>query len=59
MDTVFYLMIPMNDSGFWVIGKMSGRNEAETLKYVTPLLALMGPAGLLVPPAAVTLFPLV
>ncbi len=36
----------MNDSGFWVVGKMSGFSEQETLKTWTPLLALMGVAGL-------------
>lgn len=36
----------MNDSGFWVIGKMSGMTETETLKAVTPLTALMGIVGL-------------
>ena len=36
----------MNDSGFWVVGKMSGFTEKETLKTWTPLLALMGVAGL-------------
>ncbi|MGH7201688.1 MAG: GntP family permease, partial [Planctomycetaceae bacterium] len=36
----------MNDSGFWVITKMSGMSEAEGLKYVTPMTSLMGVAGL-------------
>ena len=36
----------MNDSGFWVVCKMSGMTEKETLKTWTPLLALMGVAGL-------------
>lgn len=36
----------MNDSGFWVICKMSGMTEAEGLRYITPLTALMGLAGL-------------
>ncbi len=36
----------MNDSGFWVVGKMSGFTEKETLKTWTPLLAIMGIAGL-------------
>lgn len=37
----------MNDSGFWVICKMSGMTEAEGLRYITPLTAIMGLAGLL------------
>jgi GntP family gluconate:H+ symporter len=36
----------MNDSGFWVVCKMSGMTEMETLKSWTVALALMGLAGL-------------
>ncbi len=36
----------MNDSGFWVICKMSGMTESEGLRYITPLTAIMGLAGL-------------
>ncbi len=36
----------MNDSGFWVVGRMSGFTEKETLKTWTPLLAVMGLVGL-------------
>ena len=36
----------MNDSGFWVVGRMSGFSEKETLKTWTPLLAVMGVVGL-------------
>eukprot|EP00913_Durusdinium_trenchii_P028483 g26711.t1 len=35
----------MNDSGFWVITKMSGMTEGEGLKYVTPMTSLMGVVG--------------
>ena len=48
----------MNDSGFWVIGKMSGMTEGETLKYVTPMTALMGLAGLVVVLLGVQFFPM-
>ncbi len=48
----------MNDSGFWVIGKMSGMTEIETLKYVTPLSVIMGISGLAVVLVAVTILPL-
>ncbi len=41
----------MNDSGFWVICKMSGMTEGEALRYITPLTLIMGLAGL-----GVTLF---
>ena len=37
----------MADSGFWVICKMSGMTEAEGLKTVTPMSAIMGVAGLI------------
>ena len=36
----------MNDSGFWVICKMSGMTEAEGLRYVAPMSIVMGVAGL-------------
>jgi len=36
----------MNDSGFWVICKMSGMTETEGLKLVTPMSAAMGVVGL-------------
>lgn len=35
----------MNDSGFWVIGRMSGFTEAETLKTWTVMCGLMGVVG--------------
>lgn len=37
----------MNDSGFWVICKMSGLTEREALRTVTPMNCLMGTAGLI------------
>jgi GntP family gluconate:H+ symporter len=36
----------MNDSGFWVIGKMSGLSERETLQTLTAQLTIMGVVGL-------------
>jgi len=36
----------MNDAGFWIIGKMSGMTEAETLKSATILMCIMGTVGL-------------
>jgi GntP family gluconate:H+ symporter len=38
----------MNDSGFWVIGRMSGLTPGETLKTFSLLLTFMGLVGLLV-----------
>jgi GntP family gluconate:H+ symporter len=36
----------MNDAGFWIVAKMSGLTEMETLKSWMVLLALMGFVGL-------------
>lgn len=47
----------MNDSGFWVITKMSGMTEGEGLKYVTPMTSAMGVVGLGVTLAGVSLWP--
>lgn len=49
----------MNDSGFWVITRMSGMTEGEGLKYITPMTTLMGVVGLIVTIAGAILFPMV
>ena len=49
----------MNDSGFWVITRMSGMTEGEGLKFITPMTTLMGVVGLVVTIIGATLFPLV
>jgi GntP family gluconate:H+ symporter len=49
----------MNDSGFWVVSKMSGMTEKETLKVFTPLLTIMGFTGIVVTMIAAKVFPLV
>lgn len=38
----------MNDSGFWIVAKMSGLSETEALKTWTPMLALLGVVSLIV-----------
>lgn len=38
----------MNDSGFWIIGRMTGMTEAETLKTSSAMMAVMGITGLIV-----------
>lgn len=48
----------MNDSGFWVICKMTGMTEGETLKTVSPMIASMGVVGLIVTMIGAVLFPL-
>lgn len=37
----------MNDSGFWIVSKMSGLTEWETLKSWTPTLAILGTTAML------------
>ena len=48
----------MNDSGFWVICKMSGMTEAEGLRFVTPMSVLMGIVGLAATMLAATVMPM-
>lgn len=49
----------MNDSGFWLICRMSGMREGETLKTASTMMALMGTAGLFIVMLLARLFPLV
>lgn len=48
----------MNDSGFWVVCKMSGMTEVETLKTLSVLLTVMGVAGIVATLVLANLFPL-
>jgi GntP family gluconate:H+ symporter len=48
----------MNDSGFWVVCKMSGQTEGETLRNHSVVLALMGMSGLVLTIAAAAAFPM-
>lgn len=48
----------MNDSGFWIVSKMSGMNEGETLKTFSVMLSLMGVVGFAVVWFASILIPL-
>ena len=49
----------MNDSGFWVISKMSGMTEKETLLTFTATLSIMGVVGIVVTIIGAKLFPMV
>lgn len=49
----------MNDSGFWIICKLSNMTEEETLKTFSVQLAIMGFTGLVVVFIAAWLFPLI
>jgi GntP family gluconate:H+ symporter len=35
----------MNDSGFWIISKMTGMTEGETLKTASVMMGVMGITG--------------
>ena len=48
----------MNDSGFWIIGRMSGMKEKETFRYFSFMISLMGLAGLVAIMIAAFLLPL-
>jgi GntP family gluconate:H+ symporter len=48
----------MNDSGFWVVCKMSGQTEGETLRNHSVVLALMGVSGLVLTIAVAAAFPM-
>jgi GntP family gluconate:H+ symporter len=49
----------MNDSGFWIICKMSGFTERETVKNFSILLSVMGVTGLIACMVLANVFPLV
>ncbi len=49
----------MNDSGFWVVTRMSGMTESEALRTLSVALTIMGIVGLVVTMIGATLLPLV
>ena len=48
----------MNDSGFWIICKMSGFTEGETIRNFSFLLTIMGIVGLVTTMIMAKLLPL-
>lgn len=48
----------MNDSGFWIVGRMSGFTEQQTLRTWTVLLAIISVTGLLITWLLAVLLPL-
>ncbi|MCB0628814.1 MAG: GntP family permease [Saprospiraceae bacterium] len=48
----------MNDSGFWIVCKMSGFTEGETIRNFSVLLTLMGLTGLIVTMILTQVFPM-
>ena len=49
----------MNDSGFWIISKMSGMDEKETVRFFSMLMVVMAFAGLIAVMILSKLLPLV
>lgn len=49
----------MNDSAFWIITKMTGMEEKETIRFFSYLLTVMGISGLVISMILSQLFPLV
>ncbi len=49
----------MNDSGFWVVCKLSGLTEGETLRTFSVLLTIMGIAGIFATCILAKLLPLI
>ncbi|MEO7318105.1 MAG: SLC13 family permease [Chthoniobacteraceae bacterium] len=49
----------MNDAGFWIISKSSGLSERQTLRTVTPMMALQGVAGLVLTMLCAWIWPMV
>lgn len=47
----------MNDSGFWVVCRMSGMTEGEALRFWSPLTGVMGVTGLITTVLAAWLWP--
>jgi GntP family gluconate:H+ symporter len=48
----------MNDAGFWIISRLSGLREDQTLRTVSPMMALQGVAGLAITMIAAMLWPM-
>ena len=54
-----FAMSWMNDSGFWVVSRLSGMTEKETLKSCPVLLTVVSLVGLVVTWLGSVVFPLV
>ena len=48
----------MNDAGFWIITRLSGLRESETLRTISPMMSIQGVAGLALTMLAAWLWPL-
>ena len=47
----------MNDSGFWVVGRLAGFTEGETLKTFSCIISLLGIVGIIVTLIMANLWP--
>ncbi|MEZ4772633.1 MAG: GntP family permease [Bacteroidia bacterium] len=47
----------MNDSGFWIVTKMSGMEEKESIRFFSYLLTVMGFSGLIITMILSLIFP--
>ena len=48
----------MNDAGFWIITRLSGMREAQTLRTISPMMSIQGVAGLVLTMLAAWLWPM-
>ena len=48
----------MNDAGFWIITRLSGMRESETLRTISPMMSVQGVAGLVLTMIVASVFPL-
>ena len=48
----------MNDAGFWIISRLSGLRESETLRTISPMMSIQGVAGLVLTMLTAWLLPL-
>ncbi len=48
----------MNDSGFWIIGRMTGMTEGETFRSVSVMMLVMAAVGLALTIGGATVFPM-
>ncbi len=49
----------MNDAGFWIITRVGGLREDQTLRTVSPMMALQGVSGLLLTMLTAWLWPMI
>jgi GntP family gluconate:H+ symporter len=48
----------MNDAGFWIISRLSGMSEGQTLRTISPMMSIQGVAGLALTMLAAWLWPM-